>query len=88
MWLTMYSNRYDKDSFRDVFRKMAKEADLNLENRDLSPYSIRHSTATFVAQESDLATAAKQCRHKSKQTTQKYAHSSVDRQEDAVNQID
>jgi integrase len=88
MWLTMYSNRYDKDSFRDVFRKMAKEADLDLENRDLSPYSIRHSTATFVAQESDLATAAKQCRHKSKQTTQKYAHSSVDRQEDAVNQID
>ena len=89
IWLTQYGNRYNKDSFRrDVFRKIAEQANLDLENRDLTPYSIRHSTATMIAKESDLATAAKQCRHKSKQTTQKYAHSSVDRQEDAVNKID
>jgi len=89
MWLTQQANRYNKDSFRSsVFRKIALEAGLDLENRDLTPYSIRHSTATFIAQEADLATAAKQCRHRSKQTTQKYAHSSVDRQSDAVNMID
>lgn len=86
LWLTQQGNRYNKDTFRrSVFRKIAKEAGLDLENRDLTPYSIRHSTATMIAKEADLATAAKQCRHKSKQTTQKYAHSSVDRQEDAVN---
>ena len=89
LWLTQKANRYDKDSFRrSVFRKIAAEAGLNLENRDLTPYSIRHSTATTVAKEADLATAAKQCRHKSEQTTQKYAHSSVDRQNDAVDKID
>ena len=89
MWLTQKANRYNKDSFRrSVFHKIAEEAGLDLENRDLTPYSIRHSTATYIAQEADLATAAKQCRHKSKQTTQKYAHSSVDRQTDAVNKID
>jgi len=89
LWLTQQANRYNKDSFRrSVFRKIAEEAGLDLENRDLTPYSIRHSTATMIAKESDLATAAKQCRHKSKQTTQKYAHSSVERQEDAVNKID
>jgi site-specific recombinase XerD len=88
LWLTMYGNRYDKDSFRGVFRKIAKEANLDLENRDLTPYSIRHSTATYVAEEEGLAVAAAQCRHKSKRTTEKYEHSSVSRQSDAVNSID
>jgi site-specific recombinase XerD len=89
LWLTQKANRYNRNSFRrSVFHKIATEAGLDLENRDLTPYSIRHSTATMIAKEADLATAAKQCRHKSKQTTQKYAHSSVERQEDAVNQID
>ena len=88
LWLTMYGNRYDKDSFRDVFRKIAKEANLDLENRDLTPYSIRHSTATYIAEEEGLAVAAAQCRHKSKRTTEKYEHSSTTRQQDAVNNID
>ena len=88
LWLTKYGNRYDKDSFRDVFRKIAEKAGLDLENRDLTPYSIRHSTATYVAEEEGLAVAAQQCRHKSKRTTEKYEHSSVSRQSDAVNKID
>lgn len=89
LWLTQYGNRYNKDSFRrDVFRKIAEEAGLDLENRDLTPYSIRHSTATYIAEDEGLAVAAKQLRHKSKQTTQKYEHSSTDRQQNAVNSID
>lgn len=88
LWLTMYGNRYDKDSFRDVFRKIASEAGLDLENRDLTPYSIRHSTATYLTEEGGLAVAAEQCRHKSRRTTEKYIHSSTDRQADAVNRID
>jgi len=88
LWLTKYGNRYDKDSFRTVFRKIAGEAGLDLENRDLTPYSIRHSTATYVAEEEGLAVAAQQCRHKSKRTTEKYEHSSTARQSDAVNKID
>lgn len=88
LWLTKYSNRYDKDSFRTVFRNVAEEAGLDLENRDLTPYSIRHSTATYIADEEGLAVAAQQCRHKSKRTTEKYEHSSVDRQADAVNSIE
>lgn len=88
LWLTKRSNRYDKDSFRDVFRRIAQEANLDLENRDLTPYSIRHSTATYVASEEGLAVAAEQCRHKSKRTTEKYEHSSIERQQDAVNNID
>ena len=88
LWLTKYGNRYDKDSFRDVFRKIAQQAGLDLENRDLTPYSIRHSTATYVAEEEGLAVAAQQCRHKSKRTTEKYEHSSTKRQQDAINKID
>ena len=88
LWLTQRRNRYNKDSFRDVFRRIAREANLDLENRDLSPYSIRHSTATYIAEEEGLATAAQQCRHKSKRTTQKYEHSSVSRQAEAVNKIE
>lgn len=88
LWLTQYGNRYNKDSFRTVFRKVAKEANLDLENRDLTPYSIRHSTATYVASEEGLAVASQQCRHKSKRTTEKYEHSSVERQKEAVNNID
>ena len=88
LWLTMFGNPYNKDSFRTVFRNVATEAGLDLENRDLTPYSIRHSTATFVAEEEGLAVAAAQCRHKSKRTTQKYEHSSVSRQTDAVNNVE
>jgi integrase len=88
LWLTKYGNRYDKDSFRTVFRNVASEAGLDLQNRDLSPYSIRHSTATFLADEAGLAVAADQVRHKSRQTTRKYEHSSVERQVDAVNKVD
>lgn len=76
------------DELVDPFFGSVEEAEHYLENRDLTPYSIRHSTATMIAKEADLATAAKQCRHKSKQTTRKYAHSSVDRQSDAINKID
>jgi len=79
---------YDKDSFRDVFRKIATEAGLDLENRDLTRYSIRHSTATPLTEESRLAVAAEQCRHKFRRTTEKYIHSSTDRQEEGVNRID
>jgi integrase len=88
LWLTQRQNRYDKDSFRSVFRKIAEKAGLDLENRDLTPYSIRHSTATYVAEEEGLAVAAAQCRHKSKRTTEKYEHSSVSRQSDAVNNVE
>jgi len=88
LWLTKYGNRYNKDSFRTVFRNVAEEAGLDLENRDLTPYSIRHSTATFVSDEEGLAVAAEQLRHKSKRTTEKYEHSSVERQSDAVNSIE
>jgi len=89
LWLTQYENRYDKDSYRrDVFRKIARQAGLDLENRDLVPYSIRHSTATSMAEEEGLAVAGQQVRHKSKQSTQKYEHSSDTRQQDAVNSID
>lgn len=80
LWLIKYGNRYDKDSFRTVFRNVAKEARFDLENRDLSPYSIRYSTGNYAEAEGGLATAAKQLRHKSKQTTRKYSHSGVDQQ--------
>lgn len=88
LWLTQYGNRYNKDSFRTVFRNVAKEANLDLENRDLTQYSIRPSTATYVAAEEGLAVASEQCRHKLKWTTEKHEHSSIDRQQDAVNNID
>lgn len=84
----MYDNRYHKDSFRDVFRKIARKANLDLENRDLTPYSIRHSIATYVAEEEGSAVAAAQYRHKSKRTTEKYEYTSTTRQQDAVNNID
>lgn len=89
LWLTQYGNRYNKDSYREnVFRKIARKAGLDLDNRDLTPYSIRHSTGTFMAEEDGLGVAGQQLRHKSKQSTQKYDHSSTTRQQDAVNSID
>jgi integrase len=88
LWLTKYGNRYDKDSFRTVFRNIAREAGFDLENRDLSPYSIRHSTGNYIEAENGLATAAQQLRHKSKETTKKYSHSGVDQQRDALDKLE
>lgn len=88
LWLTKYGNRYDKDSFRTVFRSIAKEAGFDLENRDLSPYSIRHSTGNYAEAEGGLATAAKQLRHKSRETTKKYSHSGVEQQRETLNKLE
>jgi integrase len=88
LWLTKYGNRYDKDSFRTVFRNIAEEAGFDLENRDLSLYSIRHSTGNYAEAEGGLATAAKQLRHKSKETTKKYSHSGVEQQRDTLNRLE
>ena len=88
IWLTQYGNRYNKDSFRTVFRNIAEEAGFDLENRDLTPYSIRHSTGNYIEAEDGLATAAQQLRHKSKETTKKYSHSGIDQQRDALDKLE
>jgi|GEM_PF-5532097 len=35
----MSDNKYNKDSFRGVFRKIEIKAGLDLENRDLTPHT-------------------------------------------------
>lgn len=72
LWLTRQSNPYCSQSLSGLIDRLCEVADIDTENRDISWYSLRHSTGTYMTREEDLAAAQAQLRHKSPQTTMKY----------------
>lgn len=87
LWLTSHGTRYRSNSLNYLFRKLCKEAGIWNEHREMSWYSIRRSTATYMAREEDLAAAAAQLRHRSTQTTARYDQAPVDDRKDALERI-
>lgn len=67
LWLNRIGNPYQYYSLNRIFRSVCEEAGIPSEGRTF--YAIRHSTATYLVREEDLAAAQAQLRHKSSQTT-------------------
>lgn len=60
LWLTRFGNPYGSSSLRNIIRRLCDEAGISYENRQMSWYSIRHSTGTYMTREEDLAAAQAQ----------------------------
>lgn len=87
LWLNQRGNRYRSASLNYLFRKLCDEAGIQQEHRDISWYSIRRSTATYMAREEDLAAAAAQLRHKSTRTTMRYDQAPVEDRKEALERM-
>jgi len=87
LWLTRFGNPYESSSLRQVLRRLCDEAGIEYENRQMSWYSIRHSTGTYMTREEDLAAAQTQLRHKSPETTMKYDQTPVEDRQNALDRM-
>ena len=88
LWLTRHGNPYGSTALQHVLKRLCDIADIDYSNRQMSWYSIRHSTGTYMTREEDLAAAQTQLRHKSPQTTMKYDQAPVEDRQDALHRMD
>jgi integrase len=87
IWLTREGNPYDCYSLRHVMSNVCDLAGIDDGSRDVSWYSIRHSTATYMVNEESLGAAQQQLRHKSERTTMKYDQAPVEERRDALDRM-
>jgi len=87
LWLTREENSYGSHSLRYVLGRLCDIANINMENRQLTWYAIRHSVGTYMTREEGLAAAQAQLRHKSEQTTMRYDQAPVEDRRDALDRI-
>lgn len=87
IWLNRQGNPYQSRSLNYLLDKLCDAAGIDQENRDLTWYSIRHSTGTYLATEGDLSQAKAQLRHKSLESTMRYTHPPVEERRDTLDEI-
>lgn len=72
LWLTSHNGPYGPSSLRRLIRRVCEDIGIDIENRKVSWYSIRHSVGTYMTDDRDLASTKEQLRHKRAETTMKY----------------
>lgn len=87
LWLTREATPYGSRSLSRLLSRLCEDAGIEERGRDLTWYSIRHSTGTYLTDERDLKAAKDQLRHKSAKTTMKYDNVDVDARRGALNNI-
>lgn len=87
LWLTFRGNPYGSKSLGRLLRRLCEDAGIEVEDRSMSWYSIRHSVGTYMTKERDLAATKAQLRHKSAKTTMKYDQVPVEDRQDALDKM-
>ena len=87
IWLTSHGNPHSPRSLRYLLHRLCEIAEIPVENRQMSWYTIRHSVGTYMTREEDLAAAQAQLRHTSEQTTMKYDQTPVEDRRDALDRM-
>lgn len=87
LWLTREANTYGSSTLRRLLHDLCDIAGIDYEDRQMSWYTIRHSTGTYMTREEDLAAAQAQLRHKCPETTMKYDQAPVEDRQDALNRM-
>jgi integrase len=87
IWLTRKENPYGVSALRYLLYRLCEIAGIDIEHRQMSWYTIRHSVGTYMTREEDLAAAQAQLRHKSPETTMKYDQTPVEDRQDALDRM-
>lgn len=87
IWLTLDENPYQSHTLKTLLRDLCDEAGI-AENREVSWYMIRRSVATYMGDNTNLATVADQMRHKDIRSTREYMMSPVDKRRKNLNEMD
>jgi site-specific recombinase XerD len=87
LWLTRQGNPYQSQSLKYVLERLCELAGIEMENRQISWYTIRHSVGTGVAYERGLKAAKEQLRHRSIATSAKYDQVPRDQIRDALDKM-
>jgi site-specific recombinase XerD len=87
LWLTREGNPYKSNSLARIIKRLCDIAEMSIDGRTMSWYTIRHSVGTYMTREEDLAAAQAQLRHKSVITTTKYDQVPVEDRRDALNKM-
>lgn len=87
LWLTMRGNPYGSRSLGRLIKNLCEDVGIDIENRKMSWYSIRHSVGTYMTRERDLAATKAQLRHRSAQTTMKYDQVTVEDRREALDRM-
>jgi site-specific recombinase XerD len=78
IWLNRQGNPYNSANLNYLLGNLCEAAGIDQENRKITWYSIRHSVGTYMTSKGNLAEAQEQLRHKSLETTLRYAHPPVE----------
>lgn len=87
IWLTRRENSYGSESLSRLMDRLAEEAGIDTTNRQMTWYSIRHSTGTYMVDEAGYEAARQQLRHKDERTTMRYDAAPVDERRDALDRM-
>ena len=87
IWLTRESNPYQSRSLRYILKRLCETAGIDMANRQISWYAIRHSVGTYMTHVEDLGAAKAQLRHKSEKTTLQYDQTPVEQRKDALDKM-
>jgi len=88
LWLTRDRQPYSSRTLNYWLDKLIEETGIRPASRDLTWYSMRHSTGTYVTNDRDLSAAKSQLRHKRPQTTMRYDQTPADELSDALEEIE
>lgn len=86
LWRTRNGQPYGSSSLKYLLNRLTEVVDIRSE-KSVTWYMIRHSTATYMAREEDLAAAQAQLRHTSIKTTAKYDQTPPEDRRDALDRM-
>lgn len=87
IWLTRENNPYNSSSLNYLLDRLCEEAEIDLDRRKISWYSIRHSVGDHLTSEGGLQQAKAQLRHKSITSTLRYQDPTVEERQDSLKHI-
>jgi len=87
LWRTNHGNRYGSKELGRLLRRLCERAKIDMEGRQMSWYTIRHSVETYMTKERDLAATKAQLRHRSVKTTMQYDQVPVEDRREALDRM-
>jgi len=87
IWLNQAGNPYSSGPLNRLLRQLCDEAEINIGNRKICWYSIRHSLGHYLRSMGDLYEANDQLRHASLETTKTYSNTIVEERRETLQEI-